>query len=138
MFDSSQGVHGVVQTLAPVWGLETDQIRVRAPYVGGGFGSKGVAHAHVMAAALAARTTEGRPVRLAVTRQQMFDLTGYHTATIQHVRLGAAADGTLSAIHHAVQEQTSPITKFAKPTAVPPRPMTTQTRPAGKTDGVKF
>src|SRR3546814_15643939 len=93
MFDSSQGVHGVVQTLAPVWGLETDQIRVRAPYVGGGFGSKGVAHAHVMAAALAARTTEGRPVRLAVTRQQMFDLTGYRTATIQHVRIGAAADG---------------------------------------------
>src|SRR3546814_14043391 len=76
-----------------------------------------------MAAALAARTTEGRPVRLAVTRQQMFDLTGYHTATIQHVRLGAAADGTLSAIHHAVQEQTSAIKEFAEQTAVPARTM---------------
>src|SRR3546814_4880144 len=76
-----------------------------------------------MAAALAARTTEGRPVRLAVTRQQMFDLTGYRTATIQHVRLGAAADGTLSAIHHAVQEQTSAIKEFAEQTAVPARMM---------------
>src|SRR3546814_716020 len=76
-----------------------------------------------MAAARAARTTEGRPVRLAVTRQQMFDLTGYRTATIQHVRLGAAADGTLSAIHHAVQEQTSAIKEFAEQTAVPARMM---------------
>ncbi|NUS50823.1 MAG: xanthine dehydrogenase family protein molybdopterin-binding subunit, partial [Nocardioidaceae bacterium] len=100
MFDSTQGVHGVVQALAPMLGLEPDQVRVRAPYVGGGFGSKGEAHAHVMATALAARTTGGRPVRLAVTRQQMFSLTGYRTATISHVCLGAGRDGRLVAVEH--------------------------------------
>lgn len=123
MFDSTQGVHGVVQSLAPMLGLEPDQVRVRAPYVGGGFGSKGEAHSHVMAAALAARTTGGRPVRLAVTRQQMFALTGYRTATISHVRLGAGADGRLTAIEHAVQEQTAVVREFAEQTASPTRMM---------------
>ncbi|NPD06570.1 xanthine dehydrogenase family protein molybdopterin-binding subunit [Nocardioides sp. zg-1308] len=121
MYDSTQGVHGVVQALAPMLGLEPDQVRVRAPYVGGGFGSKGEAHAHVMATALAARTTGGRPVRLAVTRQQMFALTGYRTATISHLRLGADADGRLTAIEHAVQEQTSVVREFAEQTASPTR-----------------
>jgi xanthine dehydrogenase YagR molybdenum-binding subunit len=123
MFDSTQGVHGVVQALAPMLGLEPDQVRVRAPYVGGGFGSKGEAHAHVMATALAARTTGGRPVRLAVTRQQMFALTGYRTATISHVRLGAGRDGRLVAVEHAVQEQTSVVREFAEQTAAPTRMM---------------
>ncbi|WP_210651610.1 xanthine dehydrogenase family protein molybdopterin-binding subunit [Nocardioides sp. SYSU D00065] len=121
MFDSTQGVHGVVQALAPMLGLEPDQVRVRAPYVGGGFGSKGEAHAHVMATVLAAQTTGGRPVRLAVTRQQMFSLTGYRTATISHMRLGAGADGRLTAIEHAVQEQTSVVREFAEQTASPTR-----------------
>jgi len=123
MFDSTQGVHGVATALAPMLGLDKERIRVLAPYVGGGFGSKGEAHAHVVATVLAARTTGGRPVRLAVTRQQMFDLTGYRTATISHFRLGARADGTLTAIEHRVQEQTSRLREFAEQTASPTRMM---------------
>jgi xanthine dehydrogenase YagR molybdenum-binding subunit len=123
MYDSSQGVHGVATALAPMLGVDKAQVRVMAPYVGGGFGSKGEAHAHVMAAALAARTTNGRPVRLAVTRQQMFALTGYRTATISHFRLGASGDGRLSAIEHRVQEQTSAVREFAEQTATPTRMM---------------
>lgn len=123
MFDSTQGVHGVVQALAPMLGLEPEQVRVRAPYVGGGFGSKGEAHAHVMAAALAARAAHGRPVKLAVTRPQMFALTGYRTATISHLRLGADADGRLTAIEHRVQEQCSTLKEYAEQTASPTRMM---------------
>jgi xanthine dehydrogenase YagR molybdenum-binding subunit len=123
MFDSTQGVHSVASTLAPMFGLEQARVRVLAPYVGGGFGSKGEAHAHVLATAMAARTTAGRPVRLAVTRQQMFDLTGYRTATISHFRLGARKDGTLTAIEHRVQEQTSRVREFAEQTASPTRMM---------------
>ena len=59
------------------------------PYVGGGFGSKGMARPHAVVAALAARVVE-RPVKLAVTRQQMFAITGYRTPTIQRLRLGAS------------------------------------------------
>ncbi|HET6739813.1 MAG TPA: xanthine dehydrogenase family protein molybdopterin-binding subunit, partial [Kribbella sp.] len=123
LYDSTQGVHSVASALAPLFGLEPDRVRVSAQYVGGGFGSKGEPHAHVVAAALAARTTQGRPVRLAVTRQQMFALTGYRTATISHIRLGADRQGRLTAIEHQVQEQTSRLREFAEQTAVPTRMM---------------
>jgi xanthine dehydrogenase YagR molybdenum-binding subunit len=121
LVDSTQGVHPVAATLAPMLGLGKDRVRVRAPYVGGGFGSKGLPHAPEMAAVLAARTVPGRPVKLAVTRQQMFALTGYRTATVSHFRLGARADGTLLAVDHQVREQTSAVKAFAEQTATPTR-----------------
>ncbi|MEP9383958.1 xanthine dehydrogenase family protein molybdopterin-binding subunit [Nocardioides sp. KR10-350] len=123
MYDASQGVHGVASVLSSMLGLEKEQVRVMAPYVGGGFGSKGEAHSHVMAAALAARTTAGRPVRVVMTRQQMFALAGYRTATISHLRLGADRDGRLTAIEHRVQEQSSRTKEFAEQTASPTRMM---------------
>lgn len=123
LFESTQGVHSVRSTLAPVLGIEPEQLHVTSPHVGGGFGSKGTVHAHAVLAALAARLTDGRPVKLALTRQQMFALVGYRTPTIQHVQLGANADGTLTAITQDVVEQTSRIKEFAEQTAVPTRNM---------------
>jgi xanthine dehydrogenase YagR molybdenum-binding subunit len=104
-------------------GLEQDRVTVRAPHVGGGFGSKGLPHAPEMAAVLAARAVPGRAVRLAVTRQQMFALTGYRTATISRFRLGARRDGTLTAIEHRALEQTSRWKEYAEQTASPTRMM---------------
>jgi xanthine dehydrogenase YagR molybdenum-binding subunit len=121
--DSTQGVHPVAQTLAPLLGLEQEQLRVLAPYVGGGFGSKGLPHAPEMAAVLAAIATQGRTVRLAVTRQQMFALTGYRTKTLSTFRLGAHADGRLVAIDHQVLEQTSRWKEYGEQTAAPTRMM---------------
>ncbi len=123
LYDSTQGVHPVRKTVAPVLGLDPEQIRVVAPHVGGGFGSKGTAHAHVVLAAMAAQRLPGRPVKFALTRQQMFSLVGYRTPTIQHVRLGADDDGTLSAISMDVVEQTSRIKEFAEQTGTPARMM---------------
>jgi xanthine dehydrogenase YagR molybdenum-binding subunit len=65
----------------------------------------------------------GRPVKLAVTRQQMFFFTGYRTPTIQRMRLGADADGRLQALAHDVVEQTSQVREFAEQTALPSRMM---------------
>jgi xanthine dehydrogenase YagR molybdenum-binding subunit len=123
LYDSTQGVHAVRSTVAPLFGLDADRVRVIAPYVGGGFGSKGRTHAHVILAAMAARMAEGRPVKLALTRQQMFSLAGYRTPTVQRVRLAAEHDGRLTAIVHDVVEQTSKIKEFAEQTAVSTRTM---------------
>jgi xanthine dehydrogenase YagR molybdenum-binding subunit len=123
LHDSTQGVYSVRQTLAPVFGVDPGKIRVIAPHVGGGFGSKGVPHAHVALTALAAKCSNGRPVKYALTRQQMFFLAGYRTPTIQRVRLGAGADGRLGGIMHDVIEQTSRIKEFVEQTAVPTRMM---------------
>jgi xanthine dehydrogenase YagR molybdenum-binding subunit len=122
IYDSTQGASALRMAVAPLFGMPPAQVRVISPYVGGGFGSKGRAHPHVILAALAAKQV-GRPVKLAVTRRQMFAVTGYRTPTIQRVRLGAEADGRLTAITHDVYEQSSTISEFAEQNAVPTRMM---------------
>ncbi|HEY3529706.1 MAG TPA: xanthine dehydrogenase family protein molybdopterin-binding subunit [Nocardioides sp.] len=123
LYDSTQSVHSVASTLGSVMGIERSRVHVVAPHVGGGFGSKGLPHCHVVVAALAARAHSGRPVKLAMTRQQMFALAGYRTATIQRIRLGADRDGQLAATDHTVVEQTSAIKEFAEQTATITRMM---------------
>lgn len=123
LYDSTQGVFTVRNALAPVFGLDPEHIRVVAPYVGGGFGSKGAPHAHNVLTGLAAQVVEGRPVKYALTRQQMFALAGYRSPTIQHIALGAGTDGRLTAIAHDVIEQTSRIKEYAEGSAAPTRMM---------------
>ncbi|MGI8452034.1 MAG: xanthine dehydrogenase family protein molybdopterin-binding subunit, partial [Streptosporangiaceae bacterium] len=64
-----------------------------------------------------------RPVKVALTRQQMFDVTGYRTPTIQRLRLGADRQGRLTALVHDVVEQSSTLVEFAEQTATPSRVM---------------
>ena len=125
LYDSTQGVHTLRSAMAQVLGLDPERIRVVAPYVGGGFGSKGRAHAHVVLAVLAAQVVAGTPVKFPLTRQQMFFVAGYRTPTIQRVRLAAEADGRLTALTMDVVEQTSRIKEFAEQTAQPSRMMYT-------------
>ncbi|MGY5883606.1 xanthine dehydrogenase family protein molybdopterin-binding subunit [Modestobacter lacusdianchii] len=123
LWDSTQGVHPDRAAVSEVFGLDQEQVRVVCPYVGGGFGSKGLPHANVMLTALAARAVPGRPVKLALTRQQMFFLAGYRTPTIQRMQLAADRRGQLSAIAIDVVEQTSRVKEFAEQTGVPTRMM---------------
>ncbi|BAH48499.1 xanthine dehydrogenase family protein molybdopterin-binding subunit [Rhodococcus opacus] len=123
LHDSTQGVHSVRKTLAPLFGLEVEQVRVIAPYVGGGFGSKGLPHAHNVLVVLAAQRVAGRPVKFALTRQQMFALSAYRAPTVQRVRLGADADGRLTALSHEVITQSAKIKEFAEQAAVSSRMM---------------
>lgn len=123
LYASTQGAHTVRTTLAPLFGLADDQVRVVSPHVGGGFGSKGMPHAHDVLAALCAKAVPGRPVKLALTRQQMFPLAGHRTPTIQHLRLGSGADGRLTAVAHEVVERTSRVKEFAEQTATATRMM---------------
>jgi xanthine dehydrogenase YagR molybdenum-binding subunit len=122
LYESTQGAPMARNAIAKVLGLEPERVRVIAPHVGGGFGAKGMPKPNAIAAALAARHVE-RPVKLAVTRQQMFAITGYRTPTIQRLRLGADAEGRLTAIWHEVFEQSSTLREFAEQTAVPTRTM---------------
>jgi len=124
LYDSSQGTTAVAQMLGRQFGVDAASISVRAPHVGGGFGAKGMPRPNTTIAAMAARWT-GRPVSLAVTRQQMFAFTGYRTPTIQRVRLGADAGGRLVAIRHDAVSQSSRRNEFAEQTAVATRTMYT-------------
>ena len=123
MYESTQGVHSFREGLAPLFSLELDQVRVISPYVGGGFGSKLEVHAQAVLAAMAARELPGRAVKVALTRQQMFSLSGYRAPTIQHVRLGADLNGTLTALAVDVVEQSSRTKEFTEGSDGPARMM---------------
>lgn len=122
VFDSSQGPTRVQAALAALFDLDPSQVRVISEHVGGGFGSKGMPRPHVVLAAMAARVVQ-RPVKCALTRQQMFAVVGHRSPSIQRVRLGADRDGRLIAIGHDVFEQSSTLKEFAEQTAVATRHM---------------
>lgn len=115
VIDSNQGVTWVAGELANLFSLDSSSVRVRSEHVGGGFGSKGV-RAHQVAAVMAA-TVLRRPVRVVLTRRQMFSLTGYRSPTTQRVRLGADTDGRLRALEHRAVSATSTVYEFVEPSA---------------------
>jgi xanthine dehydrogenase YagR molybdenum-binding subunit len=122
LFDSNQGPSRVQNSIAQLFGLRPEQVRVVTQHVGGGFGSKGFSRPSVVLAAMAARMV-GRPVKCVVTRQHMFAVVGHRTPSIQRVRLGAGREGQLIAIAHDVVEQSSTLKEFAEQTAVATRHM---------------
>ncbi|MFF0431729.1 xanthine dehydrogenase family protein molybdopterin-binding subunit [Streptomyces sp. NPDC004327] len=100
--DSTQSIHNVRTSLAGVFGVPESGIRVLAPFVGGGFGAGLRMWPHVVLAVMAARET-GRPVKLVLTRPQMFTSVGHRPNSVQQIQVGATRDGKLVAIeHHAI------------------------------------
>ena len=97
--DCTQWPVMVRQTLATVFDLSETDVRVLVPYLGGGFGAGLRAWPHVILAALASRLVK-RPVKLVLTRPQMFTSIGHRAQSRQRVRLGSKRDGRLVAIDH--------------------------------------
>ncbi len=96
--DASQMLHATQWTLAGIFGIKEENIRILSPFVGGGFGGKGL-WSHQILAIAAARLAK-RPVRIALSREGVFRIAGGRTTTEQRVALGANADGTLAALIH--------------------------------------
>lgn len=106
VFDATQWVYGARMCLAAAFDIPQEKVRVVSPFVGGGFGCKGWFWAHTLIAAMAAKVV-ARPVRLALTREQMFTSVGYRSEMVQRLRVGADTDGRLRAIMHDVRNLTS-------------------------------
>lgn len=97
--DTSQWPSMVRTTLAMVFGIPESSVRVLVPYVGGGFGAGLRAWPHVILTAMAARATK-RPVKLVLTRPQMFTSVGHRPSGVQWIGVGASRDGELVALDH--------------------------------------
>src|SRR4029077_8214598 len=91
-----------------VLGIPPEKINVICEFVGGGFGCKGYVWPHTLLTALAARELR-RPVRLQLTRAQLYSMTGHHPASVQAISLGAATSGKLNGIRH---DSISPTSMF--------------------------
>jgi xanthine dehydrogenase YagR molybdenum-binding subunit len=93
----NQGQNAVARTLK----IPVENVRLVSPFIGGGFGAKLWVNADAILAAIAARQLK-RPVKTALTRQQVFHVTTHRSDTIQRIRLGADWDGKILAIGHDV------------------------------------
>jgi xanthine dehydrogenase YagR molybdenum-binding subunit len=99
LYDSTQMVVGTRKVVALALGLAEDKISVVCEFLGGGFGGKAWSWPHTLLAAIAARVVN-RPVRLQLSRAQMYSMVGHQAATVQTVALGANRDGELAGIRH--------------------------------------
>lgn len=117
VYASAQTLNNFRATLASTLRIAPERIRVISPYIGGGFGAKLIPHADGILAALAARVLQ-RPVKVALTRQQMYANAGYRAAMVHQLRLGAEPDGRLIAMGYDVYSATSRFEEFCEQTAV--------------------
>ncbi|QPN43208.1 xanthine dehydrogenase family protein molybdopterin-binding subunit [Priestia aryabhattai] len=99
--------------LSKILGVAPDRIRLLSPYIGGGFGGKASVLADAVLASVASLQI-GRPVKVALTRPLMFNNTTHRPATIQRVRLGADAQGVITAIGHETLSGNLPGGPFEK------------------------
>jgi len=118
---NTQAVFGTRAAITHAFAMPREDARVVARFLGGGFGCKGqLWWPWMMLAMLASRRTS-RPVRLELTRAQLFTLAGRRSETVQDLALGFEDDGRLIAIDHQVLAQTSTHGEYADRTAVPTR-----------------
>jgi xanthine dehydrogenase YagR molybdenum-binding subunit len=120
--DANQGAFFPMRALQAVFGLPDGSVRVLSEHVGGGFGAKGAMRVHTVLAAMAARLLD-RPVRVTMTRAQMYFLTGHRTPTVQRVRIGADGSGRIVALDHLAYSHTSQLFEFTEQTAATARSM---------------
>jgi xanthine dehydrogenase YagR molybdenum-binding subunit len=106
LYDSTQMVVGTKKLASLVLGVPEEKVNVVCEFLGGGFGGKSWSWPHTLLAALAAKVVK-RPVRLQLTRAQMYSMAGHQAATVQTVALGANRDGKLTGIRHDSVNPTS-------------------------------
>ena len=99
LWTSNQMIDWGRTDVAKTLGIPVEKVRLISPYIGGGFGGKLFLRAEALLAALGARATK-RTVKVALARPMMFNNTTHRPATIQRIRIGASADGKITAIGH--------------------------------------
>lgn len=113
LWDKSQWVSNVADEIAAVFGIAAENVRVISPFVGGAFGSGLRTWPHVTLAALGARVAK-RPVKLMLSRREMFYSVGHRPHTVQQLSLGASRDGRLTAIIHDAYQETSTYEEYSE------------------------
>ena len=112
----SQGLAMAQGRIAGLFGIAPANIHIRSPYLGGGFGSKGLMSGPQVLGILAARLVD-RPVKLVLRREHMYGPVGHRSASRQTLRIGLDSDNRLTAIDHHAKVATSSFDDFYEPAA---------------------
>ncbi|WP_196861243.1 xanthine dehydrogenase family protein molybdopterin-binding subunit [Pedobacter sp. CAN_A7] len=114
LYNGSQIINGAQNSAAATLNLKPEQVRIISPYIGGGFGSKGGQWANLVLTAVAAKMVN-RPVKLALTRQQMFNSVGLRQRNVQKITLAASKDGKLTTLAHETVSHTAIDDEYIEP-----------------------
>lgn len=112
----SQGLIMAQGRIAGLFGISPEKIHIRSPFLGGGFGSKGLISGPQILGIMAARMV-GKPVKLVLRREQMYGPVGHRAPTRQRIRIGTNDDGALTAIDHHAKTVSSSFDDFFEPAA---------------------
>lgn len=113
VWEKTQGVKSTQRDIVQAFGLAEKDVQVNTQYVGGGFGAALRTWPHAMAALIGAKKIN-RPLKLVLTRMQMFTAVGYRPQAIQHIAIGADADGKLVGMMHEANAVTSNYENFTE------------------------
>jgi len=112
----SQGMAMAQMRIGGLFGIPPENIHIRSPFLGGGFGCKGLFAGPQVLGIMAARLV-GKPVKLVLRRDQMYGPVGHRSPSRQRLRVGADAAGRLTAIEHQAKILTSTFDDFYEPAA---------------------
>lgn len=111
VYEKTQGVKSTQHSIMNAFKLKEENVQVYAPFVGGGFGSGLRTWPHAIAAVIGAKKV-GKPLKLVLTREQMFMMVGYRPFTVQKIGIGADANGKLVGLSHEANSITSMYEEF--------------------------
>ena len=132
----SQGMAMARARLAGLFGIAPEKIHIRSPFLGGGFGCKGVMSGPQVLGIIAARVV-GRPVKLVLRRDQMYGPVGHRGSTRQTLRLGTDGGGALVALDHRTKTMSSTYDDFFEPASTPSQTLYASTAIATSHEGVR-
>ena len=111
VYEKTQTLYGTQGSIARVFGIPPASVHVITKFVGGAFGSAGSTWPHSIAAVIAAKQI-ARPLKVSLTREQMFTMVGYRPKAIQKISMGATPDGKLFGITHEANAMTATYGEF--------------------------
>ncbi len=120
LYETTQHIFGTRELVSMVLGVPLAKINVVCHFLGGGFGCKGYVWPHTLLAALAAKVLK-KPIRVQLSRAQMYSMVGHQPASFQTIALGAARNGKLTGIRHDSITPTSVFDKYIEYAALCPR-----------------
>jgi xanthine dehydrogenase YagR molybdenum-binding subunit len=114
LYNSAQIINGAQMAAAATLKIKPENVRIVSTHIGGGFGSKGGQWGNMILAAIAAKVVQ-RPIKLALTRQQMFNSVGLRQRNDQRLRLSATKEGKLISLIHETTTHTAIVNEFIEP-----------------------
>lgn len=111
LYESTQAINNLRDVVAQMLDVPRERVRVVSKFLGSGFGGKLWPWSHCLIAAAAARKVDA-PVKLVLSRKQMFQAVGHRPRTVQRVRVGATQEGKLVSLQHDVVNHTAILDEY--------------------------